>query len=221
MLSLERLGQSLSHTLDWLLKIGVGGHLGCAVVQSSNVGFVCRMNGKDALPHSNSTERWCGGGVGRIVSLWFDKSHGNGDVVPEVENVLVVGDQEIRRSPEPVQKCPSHQLSEQEGAEGLAVEQLLGVCGPNRAGALEFQWAAVAVGHQEAGDEGLVIGFQRGQEADSEGAGIDSRAIHRIDVRGAGQLGVWQATYSLSAVGIGHLSGSEELDGRYNSVIDQ
>ena len=105
-------------------------------------------------------------------------------MVPEVENVVVVGDKKVWRGSQAVQKRTTHQFSKQEGAKCLAVEQLLGVCRTNRAGALKFQWAAVAVGHKKTSYERPVVGFQRGQETDAKGAGIDSRAIHRADVRG-------------------------------------
>jgi hypothetical protein len=99
-------------------------------------------------------------------------------VVTEVEDSVVVGDQEVRWSPESFEKGPAHQFPEQKRTQCLTVEEFLGTSGADGAGALKFQWSAVAIGHQQSGNVGPILGFQGGQETDAEGPGVDNRVVH-------------------------------------------
>jgi len=159
LLTRERLGQCLPNSFERFLEVGIGGHLGRAVMQCGDVGFVCRVDRQDATAHADAAQWWRGGGGAGVVGLRFDPCHGNGDVVTEVENVVVVGDKEIRRRAESVQKRAAHQFAEKEGAKCLTVEKLLGVGWPDRAGALKLERPPVAVGHKKSGDESAVVGF--------------------------------------------------------------
>ncbi len=189
MLTLERLGQRLPYSFERFLEVGFGGHLGRAVMQRGDVGFVCRVDRQDATSHADAAQWRRGGGGAGFVGQRFNACHGDGDVVPEVENVVVVGDKEVGRRSESVQKRAAHQFAEKEGAKCLAVKKFLGVGRPDRTGALKFERPPVAVGHKKAGDESPVVGFQRCQKTDTERAGIDNRAIHRVEVQGAGAAG--------------------------------
>ena len=99
-------------------------------------------------------------------------------MVAEVENGVVVGDQEVRLGSEPFEKGSAHQFPEQKRPQCLAVEEFLGTSGADRAGALKFQRSAVAIGHQQSGDVGPIVGFQGGQETDAERTSVDSRVAH-------------------------------------------
>jgi len=186
LVALQGLGERLSHSLERFVKIGISRNLRRPLVQRSNVVLVSGVYGEDSLAHPDTAKRRGLVGGFRDFGGIFNSSHRNFYVVSEVKDGVVVGDQQVGGASKPVEQGSAHQFTQQEGTQCLPVQEFLGVSRTDGAGALKFERTAVAVGDQQASDEGSVIRFQGRQETESKCARIYSRFAHRMGFRDAG-----------------------------------